>query len=398
MKFFDKKIMTDEHIIALRESRKIKVKNKIINYNNNFIELINMESGLRVFPENDELLDMINSIERFDPDWNCFINQDWGEYRNYKYEELPAKLRRYMHDMDALFFARWVKSVNRSAPVSYYEQKEERLFTMIPGFTEEEYAKYVVLGHPIPSTLGKKAKDSARRSYKTVSALFKANAELFKQFVTFTFAREENAQKYLDLNAKRQPDEVDLQFEYVDATDFEIAKDMFSKTMNTLSRNLKRKGIPFEYIAVWETQSNGNYHFHLLCTEIPQEFLYSVPMWLDYDYRNKKFNHGKGLKYWKYGKSDVQTIKSNEKISTYVSKYIIKSFINVNAESYQEYLNKRKFFPSKGLARSKEEYITDEQFEKVLREMEVAEKVAYTKEYTNPYTQSTISKKIYTMI
>ena len=37
----------------------IKVKNKIINYNNNFIELINMESGLRVFPDNDELLDMI---------------------------------------------------------------------------------------------------------------------------------------------------------------------------------------------------------------------------------------------------------------------------------------------------------------------------------------------------
>ena len=94
MKFFDKKIMTDEHIIALRESRKIKVKNKIINYNNNFIELINMESGLRVFPENDELLDMINSIERFDPDWNCFVNQDWNEYRNYKYEELPPKLKR----------------------------------------------------------------------------------------------------------------------------------------------------------------------------------------------------------------------------------------------------------------------------------------------------------------
>ena len=270
MKFFDKKIMTDEHIIALRESRKIKVKNKIINYNNNFIELINMESGLRVFPENDELLDMINSIERFDPDWNCFVNQDWNEYRNYKYEELPAKLKRYMRDMDALFFARWMKSVNRSAPCSYYEQKEERLLTMIPNYTEEEYAKYVVLGQPIPSTLGKKAKDSARRSYKTVSALFKANAELFKQFVTFTFAREENAQKYRDLNARRQPDEVDLEFEYVDATDFEMAKKMFTKTINKLSISLKKKGIPFEFIAVWETQTNGNYHFHLLCTEIPQ--------------------------------------------------------------------------------------------------------------------------------
>ena len=303
-----------------------------------------------------------------------------------------------MYDMDALFFARWMKHVTRSTTCSYYEQKEERLRAMIPTYTDDEYEKYVVLGHSIPSTLGRKAKESARRSYKTVSALFKANASLFKQFVTFTFAREENAQKYRDLNAERQENEYDLEFEYIDATDFECAKRMFTKTINKLSIALKKRGISFEYIAVWELQTNGNYHFHLLCTEIPEQFLYSVPMWLDYDYRNKKFNHGKGLKYWKYGKSDVQIIKSSERMSTYVSKYIIKSFINVDAESYEEYLNKRKYFPSKGLAKSKEEYVTDEQFEKVLRELEVAEKVAFEKKYTNPYTSSVITKKVYTLV
>lgn len=398
MKFFSKKFLDEEMILALKESRKVYVKNKVVNYNDNFIELINFEECLRVYPEQDELLDMINDIKLFD-EWERL---DWvleyGYDANYDYSNLPKKLRNYMQEMDALFFARWMNRVKRS-PCNYnYDAREERLEKMIPEYSEEEYKRHVILGQPVPSTLGKKAKDSARRSYKKVREICSANVHTFDTFVTLTFAMEKNKTKLQHLNSKKLDEEVNLEFDYVNPKDFDTVVKCYSKFQNSLKRACKRKGIPFEAITVWELQDNGNYHFHMLCSGIPKELTYKVPTWLDYDYRKNTFNNGHGLIHWTYGKSDVQKIKSHEKISTYVSKYIIKSFLNVNEDTYEQYLHRKKYYPTKGLVRSTENWVTDKEVDKVMKDMEIAQKVAYEREYTNPYNESKITKRIYTMV
>jgi hypothetical protein len=396
LRYFSKREITAEQIEVLIESRKIIVKDKIINHNGNFVEHVNMEHGLKVLPENDLILEQIR--RHLIPCLEDFWLEDF-QLNNYRFNDLPRELKRYMLDKDSLFFSFWCKRVTYRPSIDQFDRMEERLERMIPDYTEGQYARHVINGQAIPTSLGKKAKDSARRSYKTVNSLIKSNIHLFKNFVTFTFAIGEHSGKYQKMNRERNKGEYDLQFEYVDAKDFELAKNAFTRAMFNLSRRLKRKGISLEYIAVWELQKNGNYHFHMLCSEIPQNELYKVPDWLDYDFRNHRKNDGYGLKEWRFGKSDIQEIKSPEKITTYVSKYIIKSFLCVSEDHYESYLNKKKYFPSKGLERSESKYfVSDTELEKEFRKLELLDKIAFEREYINPYNDSKITNKIYTFV
>lgn len=389
--------MLPKHLKALKDSRKVFTKNKLINYNSNFIEHVMMDKGMYVFPKNDELLEMINSIHIFDEleQFDYVMEHDLKEWVNYDFNSLPDKLKNYMAEKDYFFYS---IECNRHFSTPDYDRREERLFSMRSEVSIEEFERYVLLGHSIPTALGKKAKDSARRAFYTVTDYIRCNVHLFKQFVTLTFAMEKSKGKLTEKNKSRMHGEYDLEFEYIDPTDFELTKSCYSLVMTNLRNKLKRKGIPFYYITVWELQDNGNYHFHMLCSEIPSEFLYSVPEWLDIDYRSGKRFYGQGLKEWKYGKSDVQAIKSPSKVSTYVSKYIIKSFHNVNEQSYEEYLNKRKFFPSTNLTKSDKSYSGDSDFDKVLEEFKLEKEKAYSKEYINPYSNGLITKNIYTFV
>lgn len=399
MKFFSKKFLTDEHIKVLKNSRKIYAKDKIVKHAGNFVEVINFEKRIKVLPEKDEILEMIDQVERFDPEWNLIMNADWEEYRNYRYEDLPPKLRSYMSNMDDYYFAVWFSKLTKSNSFERYQRLEDRLLQMNEEITDEEFEKYVLLGQPIPNTLGKKAKDSARRSYKVVNGYIKSNIHRFTNFVTLTFAQGKNKGKYDRLNEERLPGEVDLKFQYVDAADFELAKNALKKMMDSFRKKLKKQGLEFYYITVWELQKNGNYHFHILCSDIPDGELYKVPKWLDYNFILEKFNDGFGLSQWKFGKSDVQRIHSPDRVGTYVSKYIIKSFLNVDEDSYTEYLNKKKYFVSQNLEQPVEQYFcNDAEFDENIKSLTLDGIEPFEKIYTNPYNDSKIVKKIYTKI
>lgn len=395
LRFFNYYTLESHHIKALKDSRKVFVKNKIVDYNSNFAELIKMEKGIYVLPKNDEILDMINDIHFLDG-WEQFeYSTRVGKWCNYIFEDLPLKLQRYIKDLD---FQYYNLSYSKHVSSPDYDRREQRLFSLISEPSMDEYERYVLLGHSIPSTLGKKAKESSRRSFYTVTDLIRSNVHLFKHFVTLTFALEKNKLKYYDKNQNRLPGEVDLNFDYIDPSDFELAKKCFTRSIENLSRKLKRKDIPFYYVAVWELHDNGNYHFHMLCSEIPSDFCYSVPNWLDIDYRNGNRNYGQGLLDWKYGKSDVQLIKSPSRVTTYVSKYIIKSFLNVSVDTYQEYLNKKKFFSSHNLNKSMSTYDDDSTFDNIYNELDLANKNCFTKQYTNLYNDGSITKHVYSLV
>jgi hypothetical protein len=399
LKFFSKKFLTDDHLKLLRDSRKIYAKDKIVKHGQNFVEVINYEKRIKVYPDSDELLDMINSIERFDPHWNCVLNQSWDEFRNYRYEDLPSKLRSYISKVDPYYFAVWFHQQTNSESLERYTRLEDRLLALKGEISDEDFEKYVLLGNPLPNTLGKKAKDSARRSYKMVNSYIKSNIHRFTNFVTLTFATEENKDTHTRRNQERLEGEIDLQFKYADARDFEMAKKALKQIMDYIRVKLKQKGLDFYYITVWELQKNGNYHFHILCSDLPDDELYKVPKWLDFNFVTNKFNNGKGLIQWNFGKSDVQQIKSPEKVTSYVSKYIIKSFMNVDADSYLEYLNKKKYFPSRNLDKPTHEYFdSDKEFDEVFNSLELEGVVPFKKTYKNPYNESIIVNKIYTKI
>jgi hypothetical protein len=398
LKFFSEKFLTDEHIKVLRESRKIYAKDKIVRHGDNFVEVVNFEKRMKVFPQKDELLHMIDSIERFDAEWNMVQHMSWDEYRNYRWEDLPSKLRSYIRNFDSYYFSVWFNKLT-SKQYDRYDRAERRLLEVKGAVTDDDFEKYVLLGKPIPNTLGKKAKDSARRSYKTVNNYIKSNIHRFTTFLTFTFAMEDNKGKYDRLNAERLEGEKDLQFEYVNGLDFELAKKKFTSTMDRFKKQLRRKGLEFYYLAVWELQKNGNYHFHVLCSDLPSDEVYNVPKWLDYNFVTKQFNNGLGLLQWRYGKSDVQMIHSPEKITTYVSKYIIKSFLNVDEQSYEQYLNKKKFFPSQNLDKPVIDYFdSDKEFDSLLSSLSLEGLEGFEKQYKNPYNDGLITNRIYTKI
>lgn len=386
LKFFNENVITEEMISMIKENRKRYVSHKVVNYNRNFVEHVSFEKSIKVNSQNDEILQLVE--KHLVP---C-INNYWLEnfkLKNYSYKDLPSKLKKYMYQVDPLFFSIWQDRMAHNWIEKDLDKRFERLQSVVPDYTDRDFEDYILLGKSIPTTLGKKAYDSASRAYKEVQSIIKANINLFTHFMTFTFAHEEHKDKHLEKNEFRLQHEVDLKFKYVDGTDFEIAKGKYTEII----KKIKRDGFKFEYLTVWELQQNGAYHFHMLCTGIPPGMQYKIPQWLDYDYVRKKFNHAYGFKDWIYGKSDIQEIKEPARLSTYVSKYILKSFYNVNPDTYEQYLGKKKYFRSTGLVHAKEEYVDKFDYEDIPDDV-----TPFKKEIVNPYNDGLITKKIYTLI
>lgn len=396
MKILSERFIKKEDIQFLKKGRRHRVRNRIIDYNGNFIEHMSAEKMISIVPRDDEILKLID--EHLVPALICNWPDEKWRPCNYDFSALPRKLKRYMKEMDEILYNVRYKEFSRGVHLDDYDSRITRLELLIPDYTDEQFKDFVLLGKPLPTPLRKKAKDSARRAYKEVNGLLKANVNKFTHFVTLTFAPETNRDKHLALNRNRSSGEYNLEFEYVEGSDFEIAKKRFSVSMDNFARKLRKAGYEFEYLAVWELQGNGAYHFHLLTTAIPNSEHYKVPSWLDYDHRTDNFERGYGLKFWNYGKSDIQNISNHARISTYVSKYILKSFYNVQEHTYDQYTGKRKYFPSRGLVRPLQRYLDDDEVEKTLAEFDLDNIEPFEKQYFNAYNDGLIKNNLYTLI
>ncbi|MFV0480121.1 MAG: hypothetical protein ACK5LZ_06090 [Anaerorhabdus sp.] len=104
-------------------------------------------------------------------------------------------------------------------------------------------------------------------------------------------------------------------------------------------------GDTFEYISVIERGMNGTkrLHLHLICFNLPY-----------IDIQELK-------KIWKYGRIDLRVVKNLEVVS-YMTKYIDKNFDEENNHEK----GKKLYFPSRGLKKSTEIYLNDEELNEFL--------------------------------
>ncbi|HWK24765.1 MAG TPA: hypothetical protein VNS08_17260 [Ureibacillus sp.] len=313
---------------------------------------------------------------------------------SYDFSKLSSDFKKYMRLKDDEFFNKAYSEWKNSKQYEEYRQQREI------DKVEERYDRGIFEDELITILSGQKikyetptyikARTSSRRAYKTVIELIRANLNVFESFITLTFARKEHEAKYLENGSV---------FDLIEDTkDFEECKKVFSKFINTVSKNMRRKGKQFEYVAVYEQHKDGSYHFHMISTKIDEEYLIACPEWLDIDYKTKKKRNGKMMKHWSYGKSDVEEIRDKEKMSTYLCKYLIKSFNSLadTEESYLEYLGKRKYFPSKGLKRPEVEYIkmNDIAVIESIEKKKAEYSSQYSTTYKNPYSDSEITRTL----
>lgn len=167
---------------------------------------------------------------------------------------------------------------------------------------------------------------------------------------------------------------------------------MFTQKIKvSLKRYNEKNGTLYElsYIGVPEYQKNGAIHYHFLFGDLPDEFLYNVANWLDYDYVNKKKKNGLGIKYWTYGKSDVDVIRDKARVTSYVSKYMMKSLYELDETEYLDRLNKKRYFVSHNLEEAEIKYAS------TFRESDLDIYSSYQKEVLNTFNDSLIKKTIY---
>ena len=209
---------------------------------------------------------------------------------------------------------------------------------------------YCVLDEKISSSLQEKIRVSVGRTKENFDKLAKANCEKFKYFVTLTFADEKEKEKHLRLNESRLKDDEELKFKYVkDIASLECCNKTLNVFFTYLKKDLKKDSIDFYYLGCPEYHSNGHVHYHFLFSDLPEDYKYKVPKWLDYDNVTKKYQNGYGLRHWKYGKSDIQPIQDEYKVTTYIAKYIQKSLDEIDGTVYFERLNKKRYFASNNL-------------------------------------------------
>lgn len=381
-KFFSTKYMTKGHLDALKKSRKVPVTEKVMHYDGGaFLEHMKYEKALYVYPKDDAILKELDEL-------------DLGENGEYDYKSLSSEFKKYMRLKDDEFFNKAFSEWKFSREIELARQ--ERAIDNLEDYYDRELFEDELIDilsgdkPKIEKPVFVKARNSSRRAYKTVIELIRANLDKFETFITLTFARKEHEEKYLEHGAN---------FELLeDVKDFEMVKKVFSKFINTLTKNMKRKGKDFKYIAVYEQHRDGSYHFHLIASKVDDEYLIDCPEWLDTDYKVNKRRYGKMIEKWVYGKSDVEQIRDKEKMSTYLCKYLIKNFMGLTdtEELYEEYLGKKKYFCSKGLSRPEVEYIKMHDIEKIeileKRKAEYSDK--YSTSYKNYYSDSQIEKTI----
>ena len=239
--------------------------------------------------------------------------------------------------------------------------REEILYKKLGIPTYKEYEQYVIKCKDIINSEYSYARRSARRAYNKVMDITRCNMQYFKYFITLTFADKENEKKY-DKLCKNEG--LENFFEYVNGYDFDESLNAYRNFYDRIYKRMKKEGKEFKYVTVWEKQKSGKYHYHLICNDYPKDEEYIIPKWLAMDYKKYEYDTGIGLKLWTYGKSEVQRVRDERKMTTYISKYIVKSFKNIDIEEYREYKERKKYYCSRNLIRPKEVYCNDEEIEK----------------------------------
>lgn len=389
LKFFSKAVMMPHHIKALRKYRKIITNEKVIDYQGNMVDVVKFEKPIYVFPLSDSILTELD---------NLVINDDCS----YDYSGLSSEFKRYMKEIDERCYQneyRYYKEFERRnersnefldrvlTQVDYvrYEFEEKGL-----EFTEEHEEQYFRMFY---ETLNKrkdtdyeKARRSARRRYEKVLGLIRSNLDSFENFVTMTFARKHNHEKYEENGVffKKYVD---------DPYDFECVKKEYERFVHAMRQAMNREGLEFKYITVYEEHKDGAYHFHMLCSEIPEKFIVDTPEKYDWDKKTRKRRYGKMLKHWVCGISDISPIQDKERASTYVSKYILKTLWNIDVSKYHEFLNKKGYWASTNLEKPTLSYEYKMEGEGNAFSKKFTEK--YEKKYNNPYNDSAITKITY---
>ena len=382
-KFFSTKYMKKGHIAWLRRSRRIIASDKVVAYGDAFLEHYEFEKSIWVYPEDDWLIKELDQLEI-------------GENGEYDYSKLSPAFKKYMRFKDDEFFNK-AFSLWKSADLIAGRKLDRALDNLEERYQRELFTDEIqsLLNNEITAKITPtwvKAKNSSRKAYKTVNGLIKANLDKFTSFVTLTFARLENEEKYLENG---------LDFKLLeDVRDFEAVKKAFEDFRKDLARSMKKKyDMKFEYIAVYEQHKDGVYHFHLLTSDIPAEYIMDTPEFLDTDKKTGKKRNGKSIEKWKFGKSDIEEIRDKEKLSTYISKYISKNFQSLTdtEETYKEYLGKKKYFTSQGLNKPKVEYVKqgEEEKYKVIEKKKAMYSDKYITSYRNYYSDSEIKQTIY---
>lgn len=223
----------------------------------------------------------------------------------------------------------------------------------------------------------------------------KCNLSMFKYFVTLTFAPIEEKERHIEKNNNRFPNDYNLKFKYVnDSNNIEECSKELHLFFNKFKIQLNRRGYNLFYLGVPEYQKNGSIHYHFLMSDIPADLLYEVPSWLDINYfKGSEFNNGVGLKSWLYGKSDVELIKNKSRVTSYISKYMLKSFYDLSNSDYLERLNKQRFYKSNNLVKPNE--LTEAEYDLLSEEIENECIGVYRTEHTNIFTDNTTVKTIY---
>lgn len=215
----------------------------------------------------------------------------------------------------------------------------------VVGLSDWAYEKYVKNLDRFPYTKREIKKQSLNRTIDKFKGLAMANAHLFSNFITLTFADIKDKEKHLELNKEKEM----FDFIYVNNVyDYQNCMKFFSQFLKNIKKKLQKLDIEFYYLGVCELQKNGRIHFHLVTSELPKEVLYDVPKWLDYDYYEETDNNGVGINLWKYGKSDVQAIQDKARVTTYISKYMYKTF-NETFGSQVELSGRNRYYCSKNL-------------------------------------------------
>jgi hypothetical protein len=369
--------------------------NKPMNVNRDYDEILE-DIKKNIFPFDIEIVDEVE-IKKAGQVIKTETKEVMG---NYLFDNLKPTTKKYLRDNDKKFsifeYLHFDKRVNK---FDIYDIREKRMLKLYPTLENDDnqlfnliYEQYVVCGGTLPTPTDNKAYTSARRSYKMVKALALANCSQLTKFCTFTFASELNKDKHLRKNNERLQGEKNILFRYIE-NDYDIKVKAYTTFMNELKKKLKKNyDIDLKYITVPEEHGNGDIHFHSVISELPDELTYDNPYWLDYDSRTKRRYNGKGLTFWRCGKSDIQTVKDKEKISTYIAKYMLKNFSQISKEDYQKYLNKKKYYASLNLIKPTQKYLIsekeiDDAMFKVLAD-------TYREEYKNPYNDSIINKYI----
>lgn len=281
-----------------------------------------------------------------DEDYHCFLRKDM-QLRDSAMKKFVMD-RRPLYKPNILIKRVKIYAIENHKP--WFNKRGNLLPKIIKGFLNGE-AK-------LPMTKKEKIKRSIEYTYNTFKSLAYCNAEDFKLFITLTFADISEKDKHIENNERsKKYNEYDLKFTYVEnPTDYEKCVEKLNSFFTRLRRETKNRNIDFKYLGVPEYQKNGNIHYHFLFSELPSDFFYEVPSWLDFDTNLNRRRYDEGLKLWVYGKSTSEEIFSKERVSTYISKYLLKSLKEIEETEYENRLFKRRFYASKNLKKPEIRY------------------------------------------